>query len=1022
MLRRAVLGSVAGFALAVAAPAAAARPRPIDIEAQSLAGALHALSRAADVDLVFDPAAVKGLQAPAVRGTMSVEAALQRLLAGRGLAARRVRSGAWVIERVAPPRPPTTLAADREAPPEPVVPEILVVGRRSQNADIARRESDVQPYRVSTREDVLRAHRDDLDQYFRSRITANTQVVPPSLTDQGATYSEIDLRGLGADGTLVLLDGRRLPGIPTNSTALGLRQPDLNAVPLHAIERVETLTGTAGGIYGFGALGGVTNVVLRRDYRGFDVHATGGISARGDSPRYALEGRLGFTPDGGRTDVMLYASRSRSEPLLVGERSYALREARQSLRFAPDRLSEETPTRNSIAIFSFTRAPLTFAPGLGGAALGSDRTYLPIGFAGTRADLVATLQAKAGQGDVVPDDGTLRSDMGSTPVTTAAFLNVRHRFGDALELFADAVFLRNRGRHVDFRDEADLYLFPGAPENPFAQFVEIVIPVPGRRVEKRTTVTTRRYTVGAIVALPSEWRASAEATWGRASFAQHNADRNYWNGPIFLFGSTAGPPLDPLGPWEAFKAAASDPAYRRSSFFEARRTNRYEEQALRFAGPLFQAAGGPVTLTLLAERRKQEVPDSTATLSSPPTLFEYVSVGPSGRTTSFYGELRAPLGGEESKLPFLRGLELQLALRRDRLDAKFVNEGIGRASGETLRPRFEGTAFTAGGKARPWPWLMIRASYATGRQPPRLENLISVESTGFSAYISDPKRGNSLFTGEGQYRLTSEGFPDLAPVRATTLSLGGAITPFGSRGPQLILDYSRIRRLGDFLRLNESFVLQHEDEWPERVVRGPLSAQDRAKGYTGGPLEAIDARGINGTDRRVEALDGRLEWPMRLLGGRLRASASATLQLRQVEKTRFQPARDIVGYSDTPVKLRANGGLEWARGGTALGANLQYFSRYRIESSAGPSALVVHYQGSPHVPAQTYLDLFASRRFDLGRNPAGGARSLVLDFGIVNALDAAPPRQTAQGFGGPPYSLYGDPRRRRFELVVSYEF
>ena len=105
----------------------------------------------------------------------------------------------------------------------------------------------------------------------------------------------------------------------------GFGQPDLNAIPLHAIERIETLTGTAGGIYGFGALGGVVNVVLRRDYRGLDLHATGGVSTYGDARRLSLEARLGFTPDGGRTDVMIYASRAWSQPLSEGQRGYEAR-------------------------------------------------------------------------------------------------------------------------------------------------------------------------------------------------------------------------------------------------------------------------------------------------------------------------------------------------------------------------------------------------------------------------------------------------------------------------------------------------------------------------------------------------------------------------------------------------------------------------------------------------------------------------------------------------------------------------
>jgi outer membrane receptor protein involved in Fe transport len=177
------------------------------------------------------------------------------------------------------------------------------------------------------------------------------------LLDNGETVSEIDLRGLGSNGTLILLDGRRLPSIPTSDRPLSFRQADLNAIPLHAIARVETLTGTAGGIYGFGALGGVVNVILKRDYRGVDLHGTAGITSRGDARRLGLEGRIGFTPNEGRTDVMLYLGHTRSRPLLLGDRDYGLRDRVAINEFAPDVYDTlariGTYSSNSVGIFTF---------------------------------------------------------------------------------------------------------------------------------------------------------------------------------------------------------------------------------------------------------------------------------------------------------------------------------------------------------------------------------------------------------------------------------------------------------------------------------------------------------------------------------------------------------------------------------------------------------------------------------------------------------------------------------------------
>ena len=75
------------------------------------------------------------------------------------------------------------------------------------------------------------------------------------------TYSAINLRGLGTDETLILVDGRRMPGISLSGERL---QPDINGIPLAAVERIEVLPSTAGGIYGGSAVGGVVNVIDTR--------------------------------------------------------------------------------------------------------------------------------------------------------------------------------------------------------------------------------------------------------------------------------------------------------------------------------------------------------------------------------------------------------------------------------------------------------------------------------------------------------------------------------------------------------------------------------------------------------------------------------------------------------------------------------------------------------------------------------------------------------------------------------------
>jgi iron complex outermembrane recepter protein len=85
------------------------------------------------------------------------------------------------------------------------------------------------------------------------------------------SQATINLRGAGEDRTLVLLNGKRMPGSPT----LGGTAVNLNTIPTAAIERVEVLTDGASAVYGSDAVAGVVNIILKKGYEGLEVSATG---------------------------------------------------------------------------------------------------------------------------------------------------------------------------------------------------------------------------------------------------------------------------------------------------------------------------------------------------------------------------------------------------------------------------------------------------------------------------------------------------------------------------------------------------------------------------------------------------------------------------------------------------------------------------------------------------------------------------------------------------------------------------
>ena len=245
----------------------------------------------------------------------------------------------------------------------------------------------------------------------------------------------------------------------------------------------------------------------------------------------------------------------------------------------------------------------------------------------------------------------------------------------------------------------------------------------------------------------------------------------------------------------------------------------------------------------------------------------------------------------------------------------------------------------------------------------------------------------------------------------------------------MTVDYSRIRKTRDVFIPSDQLVVDHEADWPQRITRGPLTDADRARGATAGPITMLDASAENSAGLKVDTIDARIEWRTPLFGGRLRLYGDGTYYLRNVQSAPFQADVDRVDFFDSPLKLRANAGADWTFGSMTIGANIQYFGRYRIfppDVQAFVIPLATGFQGGPWVSAQTYVDLHANWRHRT--NLAGAPRDIEIDFGVVNVFDQSPPRESSFSLGeflgpsngaNPGYSRYGDPRQRRFVLTLS---
>src|SRR5260370_4983400 len=95
----------------------------------------------------------------------------------------------------------------------------------------------------------------------------------------------VNLRGLGVNRTLTLVDGHRFPDFPI-PLGSAFSFVDLNSIPIAAIDRIEILKDGASAIYGDDAVAGVVNIILKNEYNGADIYNYYGISSRGDDETF----------------------------------------------------------------------------------------------------------------------------------------------------------------------------------------------------------------------------------------------------------------------------------------------------------------------------------------------------------------------------------------------------------------------------------------------------------------------------------------------------------------------------------------------------------------------------------------------------------------------------------------------------------------------------------------------------------------------------------------------------------------
>jgi iron complex outermembrane recepter protein len=321
-----------------------------DLPAESMAQSLRDFAVQANCNISYDPSAVADLQAPAIKGEFTAADALAKILMGTGLTV--VSVNADTLRVVEKPRP-TSRDADRRretqagdtvrlayAAADVPSPTSNSSGSESASSDGKSKSADLEEITVTgthirgTKDSpapVVIFTRDDIDAAGLNTVQQFLQTLPQNfgsasentinaIAGNGQANNTVNgsapnLRGLGADATLVLINGHRVA--PGNSDGSFV---DLSMIPLTAVDRIEIVTDGASAIYGSDAVGGVVNIILRKHYDGAETRAQIGSVTSGSMHNYQVGQTVG--DDWSSGSALLTYQYFDQTPLSAGSRDY----------------------------------------------------------------------------------------------------------------------------------------------------------------------------------------------------------------------------------------------------------------------------------------------------------------------------------------------------------------------------------------------------------------------------------------------------------------------------------------------------------------------------------------------------------------------------------------------------------------------------------------------------------------------------------------------------------------------------
>jgi len=749
-------------------------------------------------------------------------------------------------------------------------------------------------------------------------------------SDQGgASYA--NLRGLGSQYTLVLIDGRRAANQPAGQAAYAL---DLNAIPLDAIERIEVLKEGASAIYGTDAIGGVINFITKKSYQGATAslgYSSPTQNGGGTERRLSVAGGVGDLNDDG-WNVQGTLGISKTEALWAKDRSSIAIDRNPSMSvnaFPGNYLTKDNPlTAADESAFVSPGYP-SCANGTRAVSNGDGSGYCYqntsnwLGIVPETERFTASAKATKRLGE---HEASLQFIHSETKTIASVAPTPTGGTGD--------IFLTNSSPYYPATNP-DGTATDGSPLELYGRTTEA-----GPRVTKfKTSMDRLQSNLEGIVA---GWDYKGGVGYSESKLTE-TLESGYLSKSKLQSAIDAGK-INPFGsnPADVWNSVALTGDLKKS-------TMKLMTADYKMSRELMELSTGSLAVALGAEARREELEAGVAGWAS-----EALSSGSDdSKPTSGSRNVYALYG--EAIIPVLKNLEAQVAVRYDHYSD----------FGDSINPK-------ASFKFTPVRQVMFRGSASTGFRAPTLYDMYMPSSkTNTGDNYNDPlvcAEDNESGSCTPRQRLIQQGGnPNLKPEKSYSTSFGLVIEPVSSVTASADVWTTAIKdRIGG---LPETTIMGNRDKYRDRFVANADGTLDYIKAITEN-LGKLKASGVD--------LSGAWRLPKSSLGNfTLSANSTYTAKYDYQNEKDGEWVHNAGRYADDYVIFRwkTDLNLAWGLGAWNAVVGSTYLSGYSDKKDNA--------DGSPHrVPAQVLWNGSVGYNWN---------KTLGVTLGLKNMFNKKPP-------------------------------